>query len=241
MLPLDDVVVLPHMTVTLGVEGEEQRAALEAARKGNHLVLLVPRLEGRFATVGTVASLGESGSLPDGSDVQIVKGEHRGRLGVGQADVGGALFVQAQPVRDPDPASEEAQRLGREYRALLENLLEARDARQVVQFLRTARTPGHLADLAGYSPDLSLAQKLQVLETIDLEERLRLLIGWTREILAEASLKATIRREVNEGMEKAQREFLLRQQLETIKKQLGEGGGDAVSTYRERVLGADMP
>jgi ATP-dependent Lon protease len=110
-----------------------------------------------------------------------------------------------------------------------------------VQFLRAARTPGHLADLAGYSPDLSLAQKLQILETIDLEQRLGLLIGWTREVLAEASLKETIRKEVNEGMEKAQRDFLLRQQLETIKKQLGEGGDDAAGTYRSRVAEAGMP
>jgi ATP-dependent Lon protease len=88
VLPLDDVVVLPHMTVTLGLEGSEQRAAVEAARQGSHLVLLVPRIDGRFATVGTVAGLGESGSLPNGSEVQIVTGEHRAKLGHGQAGDG---------------------------------------------------------------------------------------------------------------------------------------------------------
>ncbi len=241
VLPLDDVVVLPHMTVTLSVEGEEQRAAVEAARKGSHLVLLVPRIEGRFASVGTVASLGDSGSLPNGAEVTIIRGEHRARLGVGQADVGGALWVQVEPVTDSDPPSERALELAREYRAMLENLLEARDARAVVQFLRAARTPGHLADLAGYSPDLSVAQKVQVLETLDVEARLTLLIGWTRDVLAEASLKEQIRNEVNEGMEKAQRDFLLRQQLEAIKKQLGEGGDDVASSYRERVASAGMP
>src|SRR5438094_5298333 len=96
VLPLDDVVVLPHMTVTLGVEGEEQRAAIEAARQGSHLVLLVPRVDGQFAGVGTVARLQDSGQMPTGAEVSILRGEYRARLGGGQADVGGALWVQVE-------------------------------------------------------------------------------------------------------------------------------------------------
>jgi ATP-dependent Lon protease len=240
VLPLDDVVVLPHMTVTLSVEGDEQRAAVEAARKGSQLVLLVPRIDGKFASVGTVASLQDSGQLPNGAEVTIIRGEYRARLGGGQADVGGALWVQVVPARDGEPTEKE-QQLGREYRAMLENLLEARGAPGVVQFLRAARTPGQLADLAGYSPDLNVEQKVRVLETIDVETRLTLLIEWTRSILADASLKEQIRNEVNEGMEKAQRDFLLRQQMEAIKKQLGEGGDEVASTYRQRIADAGMP
>src|SRR5258707_6356771 len=171
----------------------------------------------------------------------MLHGEYRARLGSGQADIGGALFVKADPISDPEPPTERATELGREYRALLENLVESRGVPQVVQFLRAARTPGHLADLAGYSPDLTTEQKLEVLETIDLEERLAKLIGWTKQILADASLKEKIRSDVAEGMEKTQREFLLRQQLEAIKKQLNEGGSDVVSTYRERIAKAGMP
>src|ERR1700736_236525 len=240
VLPLDDVVVLPHMTVTLSVEGDEQRAAVEAARKGSHLVLLVPRIDGKFASVGTVASLQDSGQLPNGAEVTIIRGEYRARLGGGQADVGGALWVQVVPARDGEPTEKE-QQLGREYRAMLENLLEARGAPGVVQSLRAARTPGQLADLAGYSPDLSVEQKVRVLETLDVEERLTLLLEWTRSTLADASLKEQIRNEVNEGMEKAQRDFLLRQQMEAIKKQLGEGGDEVASTYRQRIADAGMP
>jgi ATP-dependent Lon protease len=240
VLPLDDVVVLPHMTVTLSVEGDEQRAAVDAARKGSQLVLLVPRIDGKFASVGTVASLQDSGQLPNGAEVTIIRGEYRAKLGGGQADVGGALWVQVVPARDGEPTEKE-QHLGREYRAMLENLLEARGAPGVVQFLRAARTPGQLADLAGYSPDLSVEQKVRVLETLDVEERLTLLIEWTRSILADASLKEQIRNEVNEGMEKAQRDFLLRQQMEAIKKQLGEGGDEVASTYRQRIAEAGMP
>jgi ATP-dependent Lon protease len=238
---MDDVVVLPHMTVTLAVEGDNQKAAIEAARQGNRLVLLVPRIEGKYGSIGTVARLGESAELPTGAEAFMIKGEYRARLGGGQADIGGALWVQADPIADPEPPTERSLELAREYRALLENLVESRGMPQIVQFLRAARTPGHLADLAGYSPDLSADQKLQVLETTDLEKRLTLLIGWTKSILADASLKEQIRSEVAEGMEKTQREFLLRQQLEAIKKQLNEGGSDVVSTYREKIAKAEMP
>jgi ATP-dependent Lon protease len=238
---MDDIVVLPHMSVTLAVEGDDQKAAIEAARQGNRQILLVPRIDGKFGTIGTAGRLGESADLPTGAEAFMIRGEYRARLGSGQVDIGGALFVQADPLLDPEPPTEKALELAREYRALLENLVESRGVPQVVQFLRAARTPGHLADLAGYSPDLSTEQKLEVLETIDLEQRLTLLIGWTKSILADASLKEKIRSDVAEGMEKTQREFLLRQQMEAIKKQLNEGGGDVVSSYRERVAKAEMP
>src|SRR5467141_1698961 len=241
VMPMDDVVVLPHMTVTLAVEGDTAKAAIEAARQGNRLVLLVPRIEGRYGSIGTVARLGEGGELPTGAEAFMLRGEYRARLGSGQADIAGALFVKAEPIVDPEPPSERATELAREYRAMLANLVESRGVPQVVQFLRAARTPSHLADLAGYSPDLSTDQKLQVLETLDVEERLGKLIEWNKNILADASLKERIRTDVAEGMEKTQREFLLRQQLEAIKKQLNEGSTDVVSTYRERVAKAEMP
>jgi len=238
---MDDVVVLPHMSVTLAVEGDDQKAAIEAARQGNRMILLVPRIDGKFGGIGTAARLGESAELPTGAEAFMIRGEYRARLGGGQADMGGALFVKADPIVDPEPPTERSQELAREYRALLENLVESRGVPQIVQFLRAARTPGHLADLAGYSPDLSTEQKLQILEETDLEKRLSALIQWTKGILADASLKEKIRSEVTEGMEKTQREFLLRQQMEAIKKQLNEGQTDVVSTYRERIAKAGMP
>src|SRR3981189_1646205 len=241
VLPMDDVVGLPHMTVTLAVEDDSQKAAIEAARQGNRLILLVPRVEGKFGTIATGGRLGDPAELPTGAEAFMIRGEYRARLGSGQADIGGALWVKADPIADPEPPTEKALELSREYRALLENIVESRRVPQVVQFLRAARTPGHLAALAGYSPDLSTEQKLDVLETIDLEERLTKLIAWTKAVLAEASLKEKIRSDVAEGMEKTQREFLLRQQLEAIKKQLNEGTTDVVSADRERVVKAEMP
>jgi ATP-dependent Lon protease len=239
VLPLDDVVVLPHMTVTLALADDAQRAAVEAAGRGNRLVLLVPRFEGRFAAMGTVARVESSGKLPTGVDVAIFRGEHRARPG-GGSDVDGVLWVQVETIEEPE-GSERVRELAREYRALLENVLESRGAPGAVQFVRNARTASHLADLAGYSPELSIEQKVEVLETIDVEQRLTRLIEWTKQNLADASLKEQIRSEVAEGMEKTQRDFLLRQQMEAIRKQLGEGSGDMLSSYRSRVAEAGMP
>jgi ATP-dependent Lon protease len=240
ILQLDDVVVLPGMTATLAVESDPQRAALTAAQKGNRLILLVPHVEGKFAAIGTVAQVVESGQLPSGAEVTILKGLHRARLGGGQSDIGGALWVQVEPLPDGDP-TDAARERAREYRALIENLLELRGAGRAIEAVRSVRHPGHLADLAGYSPDFSIEQKLEVLETLDIEQRLSRLIGWTKDVLADASVREKVRTEVNEGMEKTQRDFLLRQQLEAIKKQLGEGGDDVTAGYRARLENAGMP
>src|SRR5215472_6761497 len=158
VLPLDDVVVLPHMSVTLAVEGDSQKAAIEAARQGSRLVLLVPKIDGKFAAMGTVARLGDSAELPTGAEAFMIRGEYRARLGSGQAEINGALLVKADPIFEPEPPTERSLELMREYRALLENLVESRGVPQVVQFIRQAKTPSHLADLAGYSPDLSADQ-----------------------------------------------------------------------------------
>src|SRR6202051_429290 len=240
ILQLDDVVVLPGMTATLAVESDEQRPAMTAAQNGNRLILLVPHVGGQFSAIGTVAQVVESGQLPSGAEVSILKGLHPARLGGGQSDIGGALWVQVEPLPDGDP-SDAARELAREYRALIENLLELRGAGRAIEAVRSVRHPGHLADLAGYSPDFSIEQKLEVLETLDVEQRLSRLIGWTKDVLADASVREKVRTEVNEGMEKTQRDFLLRQQLEAIKKQLGEGGGDVAAGYRARLERAGMP
>ncbi len=104
--------------------------------------------------------------------------------------------------------------------------------------------PGRLADVAGYSPDLTLAQKVEVLETVDVEERLRLVLGWARDTLADLTLRERIKTDVEEGMEKTQREFLLRRQLESIRKELGElgeGDDDDPDDYRARAAKRDLP
>jgi ATP-dependent Lon protease len=241
LLPLTNGVVLPGMVVTIPLERDEARSAVAAARESDRMVLLVPRVESRYAAVGTVARLEDARKLPNGIEVAILQGLYRATVGSAAAGTGPALRVLAQPAQDINPLSERAHVLGREYKALIENLLELRGAEEVVQMVRGIDKPSQLADLSGYSPDLSLERKLEILEAVDVEVRLQKLIEWTREILADASLKDKIRNEVQEGMEKRQREFLLRQQLEAIKKELGESDGDVAAEYRKKIDEAGMP
>ncbi len=241
LLPLNNGVVMPGMVVTVPLERDEAQAAVAAAREGDRLVLLVPRVEGRYAKVGTVARLEDSRKLPNGIEVAILQGLYRATVGSAAAGTGPALRVLAQPATDINPLTETAHSRAREYKALIENLLELRGSSEVVQMVRGIDKPSQLSDLSGYSPDLSLEQKVELLETADVEVRLEKLVGWTRNILAEASLKDKIRTDVQEGMEKRQREFLLRQQLEAIKKELGEGDGDVAADYRKKIEEAGMP
>src|SRR5215467_4545247 len=231
------------MTVPVAIESETARAAVLAARQTDGLVVLVPRIDGQYARVGTVAHIDESGRLPDGRQAAVFRGQYRAVLNSGAIEREGALWMTVVPAPDAavDGLPPAAQSLAREYRAILENLLDLRGASAIGQVLRGIEHPGELADMSGYSTDLKLHQHLEVLEERDVVARLEKLIAWSRDILAEASLKDKIRAEVNEGLEKRQREFYLRQQLAAIKKELGDGDGDAVSEYRQKIADTPFP
>jgi ATP-dependent Lon protease len=243
MLPLTTGVVLPHMVVTLTLESREARAAVGAARSAEDTLLVVPRTEeGAYARVGTVAVIEEMGRTPGGVEALVIRGLHRALIGSGVAGTGEAIWVQVDPRPDRDRPSPSTEELAREYRATLENIVEARGAPQVAEFLRGIDEPGALADMAGYSPDLSFEQKVEVLETLDVDQRLEKVLAWARDTLAELTLKDRIRSEVAEGMQKNQREYILRQQLEAIRKELGEGDEENVAEeLRKKIEAAGMP
>ncbi len=242
LLPLTTGVVLPGMVVTLTIESEDARTAVSAARATGGELLLVPRVDSRYARVGTVGKVEDVGSLPSGMEAVVIRGLHRATIGAGVPGTGDATWVQVEPSPDPSEPSERARELAREYRAVLENIVESRGVPQVGEFLRGIQDPGAMADTAGYSPDLSFEQKVEILETLDVEQRLEKVLGWAREVLGELSLKDKIREDVREGMEKTQREYLLRQQMDAIKKELGEeGGGDVVAEYRRKIEESGMP
>ncbi len=243
LLPLKSGVVLPGMVFTMALESDEARAAVEAARSAGGHLLLVPHIEGRYANVGVIAEVMEEGTLPGGLDATAIRGDQRATIGTGVPGTGDALWVEAEPLDDGE-ATPAAIELAREYRAVLENILLSRGARQVAAQLREITEPGRLADVAGYSPDLSLAQKVQILETVDVEERLRLVLAWARDTLADLTLRERIKSDVEEGMEKTQREFLLRRQLEAIRRELGQlSDGDEADPddYRTKVNERDLP
>jgi ATP-dependent Lon protease len=242
LLPLTTGVVLPGMVVTLTIESDDARTAVSAARATGGELLLVPRVDSRYARVGTVGKVEDVGSLPSGMEAVVIRGLHRATIGAGVPGTGDATWVQVEPSPDPSETTERARKLAREYRAVLESIVESRGVPQVAEFLRGIQDPGAMADTAGYSPDLSFEQKVEILETLDVEQRLEKVLAWSREILGELSLKDKIREDVREGMEKTQREYLLRQQMDAIKKELGEeGGSDVVAEYRRKIEESGMP
>ncbi len=245
LLPLKSGVVLPGMVFTMALESDEARAAVEAAQSAGGKLLLVPHIEGRYASVGVIAEITEEGALPGGLQAVAVRGDQRATIGTGVPGTGAALWVEAEPLQEGEPTPAAAE-LAREYRAVLENILLSRGAGRIATQLRDITEPGRLADVAGYSPDLTLSQKVEVLETIEVEERLRLVLGWARDTLADLTLRERIKTDVEEGMEKTQREFLLRRQLEAIRKELGQlsgGEGDESDPddYRAKLAERDLP
>jgi ATP-dependent Lon protease len=252
VLPLDDTIVLPTMVVPLDTSGTEVRAAIEAARVAapspgksdeKPQLLLVPRLNGKYSPIGTLASVEQVGRLPSGEPAAVIRGISRVRIGSGTVGPGAALWVEGTVVEEPD-ASERALELSREYRTLAASILQKRGAWQVVDALQQITDPSALADSAGYASYLSLEQRLQLLETIDIEQRLDLVTGWARDQLAELDVAETIQNDVREGMERQQREFLLRQQLAAIRKELAGLDGEPSSEeedYQARIEKADLP
>jgi ATP-dependent Lon protease len=255
VLPLDDGAVLPGMVVPLDLSESEVRAAIEAARavaqtRGPGIrsavkprVLLVPRLNGNYAAVGTLGVVEQEGRLPGGEPGAVVRGVDRVRIGTGTTGPGAALWVEGTTIDVPSGGAR-AEELAKEYKGLVSAILQKRGAWQVVDVVQAIDDPSQLADNAGYAPYLSDEQKIEVLETADVVERLTLVIGWARDHLAELDVAETIRKDVQEGMEKTQREFLLRQQQEAIRKELAELNGDPADEeddYRARIEAANLP
>jgi ATP-dependent Lon protease len=231
LIPLEDVVVFPHMSVSLPVDvGDEER------------VLLVPRHENAYAEVGTVAEVGAKIRLPGGGRAVELDGLHRGVIGAASPDPSGALRVEVDDHPDDEPRDGKTRELEREYRAVVEEILEHRgDDGRIAAFLRSISEPGPLADSAGYSPDLTFEQKVELLETLDVTERLDLAVRLQRERLAEMQVRRRIRDDVESGAQKQQREYFLRKQMESIRKELGEDEGSVADEYRAKIEDAGMP
>jgi ATP-dependent Lon protease len=231
LVPLDDSIVFPGMAATLAVEtGDEER------------VLLVPRVDGEFAGVGTVADVVERMRIPGGGAAVAVQGVARGVPGAANTDSAGTLRVEVTLHEDPEPDDEHVRTLQREYRAVVEEILDLRGAdARIRAFVRSITGPGPLADTSGYSPDLSLRDKINLLEILDVTQRLERALELQRERLAELQVRAKIRDDVQEGAERQQREYFLRKQMDSIRKELGEDEGSVAEEYRSKIEEAGMP
>jgi ATP-dependent Lon protease len=240
VLPLADEVVLPGMVAPLALDPETQAAIDAAQAAADSRVLLVPRLEGTYGAHGLLAVIEQVGRLPNGAPAAVVRGLQRARIGAGVSGAGAALWVQATLV-DETPVTDHTRELASSYKAVVVSILQQRGAWQVVDNVQRINDPSQLSDTAGYAPYLDVEQKLWLLGVPDIDVRLEKLIEWGRNHLAELEVSDRIRDDVREGMEKSQREFLLRQQLAAIRKELGEDEPDGAEDYRGRVEQADLP
>lgn len=240
VLFVTDTIVLPGMVVPIALD-DAARAAIDAAQASESGQLLIaPRLEDRYPSHGVIAKIVQVGRIAGGGTAAVVRGERRAQIGAGASGPGAALWVQATPV--PDAAiTDEIKTLAAEYKKLLLAMLQRREAWEIIDYVNRLTDPSALADTSGYASYLTSAQKRQLLETVDVAERLRVLIDWTSSHLAEVEVSDKIAEDVREGMEKTQKEFLLRQQLAAIRKELGEGEPDGSDEYRARVEAAELP
>ncbi|MGH3488636.1 MAG: LON peptidase substrate-binding domain-containing protein, partial [Actinopolymorphaceae bacterium] len=269
LLFLADTVVLPGMVVPVELDGDRQ-AAVDAARLAARAstpvaasrsdisyesngsgkrdttdetprVLVVPRLDGKYGAVGAIAEIAQVGRLPTGEPAVALRATGRAKVGIGVNGPGAALWVEAEVLDVPTP-DEATRELAREYKSVLISILTARDAWQVVDAVQRMNDPSELADAAGYASWLETDKKVQLLETPDTGRRLTLLLEWARAHLAELEVTEKIRDEVRDTMDKTQREYVLRQQLAAIRKELGDDGDEsAVDEYRRRLDEGTLP
>ncbi len=231
LIPLDDIVVFPTMTVTLPVD------VGDAAE-----VLLVPRHGTDYAAVGTVAVVGDAATLPGGVRAVMLHGRHRAVLGAARTGTDGRLFVDVDERPDEEPAAGAADDLTREYRAVVAEILDLRGAdERIGNFLRAIAEPGALADTCAYAPDVSFDERVRLLETVDVLERLRLALTLQRDRLTELQMREKVRHEVESDVNRQQREYVLRKQLESIHKELGDDDATVVDEYRAKIDAAGMP
>ncbi len=230
LIPLDDTVVFPGMDLTLPVDlGDDRR------------VLLVPRHGSQYAKVGVV-NVVERVRVPGRGQAAALSGVVRGVVGAAQPGSDGELHAQVEERPDVTPPAAKTRELEREYRAVVQEILEIRgDDGRLAAFLRSITEPGALADTAGYAPDLTFDQKVAILETLDVVERLRLAVELQRGRLAELQVRRRIREDVESGAQKQQRDFFLRRQLDSIRKELGEDDSSVASDYRTKIAASGMP
>src|SRR5438132_849430 len=163
------------MNVTLTVDvGDENR------------VVLVPRHESEYAAVGTVAEVTDRVRMRGGVRAVTLEGLHRGVIGAAHTDSLGRLRAEVDERPDENPPPVQTRELEREYRAVVEEILDLREADdRVREFLRAISEAGALADTCAYAPDINFAQRVELLEAVDVVERLKLALELQREPLGE--------------------------------------------------------
>lgn len=239
VLPLRSGVVFPHMVVTVTIESDEAKRAIAATENSGGRLLLVPQLEGEYARVGTIAEIQEV--VTGEGTTALISGIARASIGTGQPGTTDVLWVEAMPVEEPHDHSQETLELANQFRAVVSEILDHRGIGEVADRLLGADDPGQLVDLSVHSPDLSTAQKIELLETIDVHERVERALDMMNTVLADITLRRKVRDDATERIDRSQRDYLIRQQMESLRAELGEETGTVIDEYRQKLAEAQMP
>ena len=244
VLPLPDAVAFPGTVVTIALDSPEAVTAVAAATldsAGSSQLLLLPRVEGRTTTIGVIGSIEQTAELPNGTRVIVVRTLQRALVVNEVVSERSGQWMNVEPLNEARPTPR-IEALGRELRALAEGIAEARRSRRLPEILRTTSHPGELADAVTAWSDAGVDHRLTVLELTELGARLEFVVSWAKDFLGELNVSAKIREDVTEGMEKQQREYLLRQQMAAIRKELGEEDAGS-EDYRAKLdeLGNRLP
>jgi ATP-dependent Lon protease len=236
VLPLP-AVVLPGTVVTISLDTEEVRLAVQAASHGDGRVLLTSSSHG---DLGVVARVPNTATLPNGEQAAILQAEQRGRVMATHTGDRGASHADVEVLSEPRPTPR-VEAAAREMKVVLEEIAKLRGSRRLPEILRTISEPGAMADAVTAWSEAGPERRGEVLATVDVFQRVQLVTDWAKHHLAELQVTAQIRADVTEGVDKQQREYLLRQQMAAIRKELGEGDDDVVGDYRTKVAGLTLP
>ena len=231
LMPVPGGVVYPEMVVTVALESDESQAAAAAAT--DDLIVLVPRIENRYVGIGAIARIENRGTLRNGVPALTIRATDRAAIGVGVIGTGATLWVEATPL-EVEPSGRTTE-LAERYRDVANRLLERLGGGRISAALPDNDDPSALADTIAYWPELTLDQRVELLETVDVDARLELATGWAETALEEIDVTRRIQEEVATSLEKDQREVLLRRQLAAIQDELGEGQADVLGEYRDRL------
>jgi len=231
LLPTPDGVIFPDMVVHVALESTTACSAAASAVDGR--VVLVPRRGDRYGTVGTIARIEDRGTMPNGTPAITLRAVTRATLGSAVLGTDQGLWMNVEPVRDtgPAPTDDEVNM----YRAAAQELINVVGGGRAGLSLPETDDAGVLADTIAYWPELTIDQRLELLETIQTVERLALATSWAQEALVEMQARLSIATDVQESMEKDQREVVLRRQLQAIQSELGGEDGDVIAQYRAQL------
>jgi ATP-dependent Lon protease len=253
LVALRETVIFPEMIVPLTVGREKSVAALNAAVATSGPIALVTQRKAEqedisdpadLYEVGTLAKIAQVVQLQDGTVRAIVQGQSRLRLH-GLSRISPYLVAAVEDVTDPTPSGVEVQALMRSVQAQIEQYVAAGAPvpPEAAVAARNITEPGLLADMVAYSPDMSVEQRQQLLETLDVVDRLKLVSGFLAQQTEILELKGKIQSEVKSEMDKTQREYILREQLKAIQRELGEDDPQQaeINELRSKVEEAGMP